>query len=118
MQPDRFEFWIDMNLPPKLAVWLNEWFSVIAKSFSQLGFHSSNDIDIFKKASLQVNIIIITTKDIDFSELQKILGSPPKIMYLNIGNVTNEQLKQIIRQHFLEAFELLRQPEINLVELT
>jgi len=38
MQPGALEFWIDLNLPPKMALWLTEGFNVVAKSFKELGF--------------------------------------------------------------------------------
>ena len=38
MQAGALEFWIDLNLPPKMALWLTEGFNFVAKSFKELGF--------------------------------------------------------------------------------
>ena len=50
MPPDKFEFWIDLNLPPKMAQWLIENFGVDAKSFKELHFEITPDADVYKIA--------------------------------------------------------------------
>lgn len=95
MQPDNIEFWIDLNLPPKMAEWLKTDFNVAAKSFIELGFGETDDAEVYKIAAKTHNTIIITTKGIDFINLQSNIGSPPKILYLNIGNVSNKRLREI-----------------------
>lgn len=61
MQPDTLEFWIDFNLPPKMAVWLSTDFNVAAKSFRELNFDNTSDIEVYKIAASKPNTIIITT---------------------------------------------------------
>ena len=78
------EFWIDNNLPPKMAIWLKEDFKVSAKSFQELGFQTTDDIKIFKIAANKINTIIITTKDIDFVNISNKISDLPKILYLNL----------------------------------
>lgn len=69
MQQNNLEFWIDLNLPPVMAKWLQEDFQVSAKSFKELNFETEEDIIIFRKAANRINTIVITTKDIDFVNL-------------------------------------------------
>ena len=38
MQPDSLEFWIDINLPDALAVWIKEDYNLKAKTFKELNF--------------------------------------------------------------------------------
>ena len=118
MPPDKFEFWIDLNLPPKMAEWLIENFSVVAKSFKELHFEITPDTEIYKIAAKHSNIIVITTKDVDFKNLQSAIGSPPKILYLNTGNITNENLKKLILTKFGEVLELFSDPENNFIEIS
>lgn len=118
MQPENLEFWIDLNLPPQMAVWLRQDFNVHARSFSELGFDVTKDALVFKIASKNTGTVVITTKDIDFIDLQNDIGSPPKILYLNVGNISNKVLRVIINKHFKEALDLLLKPDNNLVEIS
>lgn len=93
MQLDEIEFWIDLNLPPQMAIWLKDEFGVKAKSFKELLFELVPDVEVYKIAAKSNNKIIITTKDIDFSNYQVVAGAPPRILYLNIGNISNNKLK-------------------------
>jgi predicted nuclease of predicted toxin-antitoxin system len=46
MQQNNLEFWIDLNLPPAMAKWLQEDFQVSAKSFKDLNFEMEEDCSI------------------------------------------------------------------------
>jgi predicted nuclease of predicted toxin-antitoxin system len=46
-QLDEIEFWIDLNLPPQMAIWLEEEFMVKAKSFKELLFTNEPDVEIY-----------------------------------------------------------------------
>ena len=118
MQPENIEFWIDLNLPPKMAAWIREGFNVNAKSFAELGYDVTEDAVVYKAAAKNKNTVIITTKDVDFINLQKDIGYPPKILYLYVGNVSNKQLKEIISKHFKEALELFITTSNILVEIS
>jgi predicted nuclease of predicted toxin-antitoxin system len=117
MQPDKLEFWIDMNLPSCLAHWIENEFKVTAKSFAELGYHTTSDMEVFKKAVNNTNIIVITTKDFDFLDIKNRQVVKPKILYLNIGNVTNKTLRKIFDLYFSEAFKLLSQSNQSVVEI-
>ncbi len=118
MQPENLEFWIDLNLPPVMASWLTNDFYVSAKSFKELGFETSEDILIFKLASSLSNTIIITTKDVDFINLSNKIGSPPKILFLNVGNISNKNLKQLVYKCFSEVIKIFLESDKSLVEIT
>lgn len=118
MQPDSIEFWIDMNLPPVLASWITTEYHFNAFTFDQLNFKELPDFEVFKKASINSNIIVVTTKDYDFVEMTSLPGSLPKVLYLNIGNVTNKQLREIFDTHFSEAIKILSKTNQQLVEIT
>jgi predicted nuclease of predicted toxin-antitoxin system len=46
------------------------------------------------------------------------LNLPPKILYANVGNVSNKQLKKIIAKHFNEALQLFISTNNILVEIS
>ena len=121
MPAETLEFWIDLNLPPVLAVWLREDYNVAAKSFMELDLQSASDQTVFKlakKKSIEAKTIVITTKDYDFVCLSEEIGSPPKILYLNIGNVSNIELRQIIAKSFRDVVKIFTKTNQNLVEIT
>ena len=49
MPPEKFEYWIDANLPPQLALWLKEMFSVKAFHLNDLGLLHASDKEIYLK---------------------------------------------------------------------
>lgn len=118
MQSKNPEFWIDLNLPPILAVWLRENFAVSAKSFLELNLVTVTDAEVFKLARKKSNTVIITTKDYDFVTLAEEIGAPPKILYLNTGNISNKELKRIILHSFKNVIRIFSQTNQTIVEIT
>lgn len=116
MQPN-LEFWIDNNLPPQMAIWLKEDFNVSAKSFYELNFQTTDDEIVFEIAANKLNTIIITTKDIDFVKLSEKKTAIPKILYLNIGNVSNKKLKELIYKSFKQVLRMFLETDELLVEI-
>lgn len=117
MLPDKLEFWVDMNLPSCLADWIYTEFKFPAKSFVQLGYQSTPDLEVFRNAANNPNVIVITTKDYDFINIKNEERSNPKILYLNIGNVTNKILRKIFDIYFSEAIKILSRSNESLVEI-
>ncbi|WP_308256370.1 DUF5615 family PIN-like protein [Geminocystis sp. GBBB08] len=75
----------------------------------------AEDREIFTRA--KVEGVIIITKDRDFLELVNRFDSPPQILWVTCGNVTNRNLKIIFTQTFVDALALLQQGE-KIVEIT
>lgn len=117
MQHDPLEFWIDMNLPSSLADWIANEYGVTTKTFFKLGYQTTSDIEIFRAAAKKPEVIIITTKDYDFVNIRNEQGGKPRILYLNIGNVNNRELRRIFDLYFPAAFKLLTQTNQPVVEI-
>ena len=111
------EFWIDNNLPPQMAIWLQEDFEVSAKSFYELNFQKTEDRKIFEIAANRLNTIIITTKDIDFIKLSEEKTTLPKILYVNVGNISNKKLKELIYKSFNQVLRMFLETNELLVEI-
>jgi predicted nuclease of predicted toxin-antitoxin system len=107
--------WVDAQLPPTLAAWIVETFGVTALSVKELGLRDAKDTEIFEAAA-QSNLIIMT-KDSDFVDLVCRLGSPPQILWLTCGNVTNQNLRRILTSTLPEAITQLQQGE-SVVEIS
>jgi predicted nuclease of predicted toxin-antitoxin system len=104
--------WIDAQLPPTLACWITNNFEVEAVALRDLGLRDARDIEIFEAA--RVANAVIMTKDSDFIDLVCRLGTPPQILWLTCGNVTNRNLQQLLTLTLPEALERLRQGEVIL----
>lgn len=119
MQPDiPFEFWIDMNLPPSLAEWITTNYQFPAKSFFELGFAATDDAVIFNLARKSPHTIVITTKDIDFVNLVEAKGQPPKILYVNTGNISKNQFLLLFGKSFEAVITLFKEDQQTLIEIT
>ena len=68
-----------------------ETFGVTAFSLKELGLRDAKDPEIFE-AARQPNLVIMS-KDSDFVDLVCRLGSPPQILWITCGNVTNKNLR-------------------------
>ena len=101
-----------------MAIWLKEDFEVVAKSFKELNFDNVADVEVYKIAAERINTIIITTKDIDFINFQESIGAPPKILYINVGNISNKELKKLILNKFAEILQLFTKSNNTLIEIS
>lgn len=103
------KIWIDAQLPPALANWITITFGLEAFSLRDLSLRDARDIEIFEAARSENAVIM--TKDSDFIDLVCRLGSPPQILWLTCGNVTNRNLRQLLAATLSNALEQLRQGE-------
>ncbi|AOW99008.1 hypothetical protein BJP34_05715 [Moorena producens PAL-8-15-08-1] len=106
--------WVDANLSPGIATWINNTFGVTALALRDIGLRDAEDPEIFEAAKAQS--VIFMTKDSDFVDLVDRLGSPPQIIWLTCGNTSNDRLREILTVTLPEALELLRSGE-TLVEI-
>jgi predicted nuclease of predicted toxin-antitoxin system len=102
-------YWIDAQLPPNLANWLNQTFKVEAYALRDLNLRDAEDEEIFQKARKPG--IVIISKDSDFVEMVLRLGVPPQLLWVTCGNVTNRRLQCLLTQVFPRAQELLASGE-------
>jgi predicted nuclease of predicted toxin-antitoxin system len=118
MPQNNMEFWIDVNLPPVMAKWIQEDFGLAAKSFKELNFETAQDAVVFNIAARRLNTIVITTKDIDFKILSEQIDIRPKILYLNVGNISNKMLKEIFYKSIKEVITLFSETDDFFIEIT
>lgn len=109
-------FWLNAQLPPSLATWLTETFGVGAVTLGDLGLRDAQDIEIFNAARSNGVGTVVITKDRDFIDLVVRLGSPPQILWLTCGNMTNRDLQRIFISAFPDAIALFNEGE-SIVEI-
>ena len=98
-------YWIAAQLPPQLASWLSQTFKVEAYSLRDLNLRDAEDEQIFQQARQQG--IVIISKDSDFVDMVLRLGTPPQLLWITCGNVTNRRLQELLTQVFPKAEKLL-----------
>lgn len=99
------KFWDDAQLPPKLAAWLSQRYRVEATSLRDLGLHDAADSEIFDAAHRAKAVII--SKDSDFVRLVSRRGTPPQLLWVTCGNVTNGRLQAVFDETFPDALAAL-----------
>ncbi|MBE9117139.1 DUF5615 family PIN-like protein [Lusitaniella coriacea LEGE 07157] len=109
------KIWVDAQLPPTLANWLSATFALEASALRDFALRDAQDIEIFEAARAENAVIM--TKDSDFIDLVCRLGSPPQILWLTCGNVTNRNLRRLLTATLPDALEQLQQGEM-IVEIS
>lgn len=94
----------DQNLSPRLVNLLADLFPG-SSHVQSVGLDSASDDQVWEFARL--NSFAIVTKDEDYNNLSVVRGSPPKVIWLQLGNCTTAQVDAAFRARFadVEAFE-------------
>jgi predicted nuclease of predicted toxin-antitoxin system len=79
--------WLDAQLAPALASWIQATFGVEARALRDIGLRNATDPEIFQAAKTAGAIVM--TKDSDFATLHAQHGAPPQIIWLTCGNTSN-----------------------------
>jgi predicted nuclease of predicted toxin-antitoxin system len=107
--------WIDAQLSPALAAWLESTFDVKAVSIRDLSMRDAEDPEIFWAA--RDADAVVMTKDRDFVDLVERFGTPPQILWVTAGNTSNARIREIFLAAFPDALVLLQSGE-PLVEIS
>ena len=104
------KLWLDAQLPPLLARWINEqgW-GLEAVAVRELGLRDATDPEIFQAA--RQSAAVVMTKDRDFIHLLDAHGPPPHVIWLRMGNCSNAALQQVLATTVPQAIDLLASGE-------
>ena len=89
-----------------------------SRQVRNLNLENSNDSQIWNYARL--NNYCIVTFDSDFYDLSLVRGTPPKILWLRMGNTSFKTLEKLIRENELLIKEFLESSdykEISCLEI-
>lgn len=93
---------LDENLPPRLIASLSDVYSSMEHvHFCNLG--SATDTAVWDYA--KTHGFAIVSKDSDFSERSFLYGSPPKVIWIRLGNCSTTEIEELLRT----AKELIRE---------
>ena len=97
-------FLVDAQLPPALVRWLRQQ-GPAAQHVEDVGLREAEDTTIWNHA---INTgAILLTKDEDFAERAAREAASPVIVWLRVGNTTNQALLQWLAPRWLQITELL-----------
>ena len=93
----------DENLSPRLVQLLGDLFpdSVHVRD---VGLNAADDVLVWKYA--QENSLTICSKDSDMHQRSFVLGFPPKVVWVRLGNCSTADVEELVRRYFtaIEAF--------------
>jgi predicted nuclease of predicted toxin-antitoxin system len=107
----------DQNISYRITQLLDDIFPK-SKHVRNLKLENSTDRQIWDYA--KENDYCIVTFDSDFYDLSLVRGSPPKIVWLRMGNTSTKSLEKIIRENEILIKEFLENSdykEISCLEL-
>jgi predicted nuclease of predicted toxin-antitoxin system len=106
--------WLDAQLPPSIAAWVETNFGLTCRAVRDLNLHEAKDPLIFEAA--RAADAVVMTKDSDFVELLRAKGPPPAVILITCGNTSNAKLRQVLSGTLADAIRLIESGE-PLVEI-
>ncbi len=79
------------------------------------GLERSNDFDIWQFA--RSGGYTILSKDNDFNQLAFLHGSPPKVIWLRVGNCSTAVIEHLLRRRSAEIGEFMREAAASVLVL-
>jgi predicted nuclease of predicted toxin-antitoxin system len=105
---------LDENLSRKIVPALQDAFPGTTQ-VALVGLEHSNDRAVWNFAKAEEFTIV--TKDDDFLALLSLLGYPPKVVLLALGNCTSQQIIDTLTGSRAEIERMLVKDDVGLVEV-
>lgn len=105
--------WLDAQLSPALAPWIEALCGVPTRSVLRLGLLHATDEALFHAARAAGAAVI--TKDADSVRLLDAHGPPP-VLWVTLGNTSNARMRDVLARALPDALRLLAAGEA-LVEI-
>ena len=100
----------DQNISFRITKKLQSYFSGCLH-VSDCGLLNCEDSEIWEYA--KKNNLTIVTFDADFYDISMINGHPPKIIWIRTGNLTTDEIAQLIISNQAEIGSFLNDPELS-----
>jgi len=95
----------DENLSHRLAEKVSDLFPG-STHVRNVGLKASDDPDVWKYAV--ENDFVIVSKDLDMHDRSLLLGFPPKVIWIRLGNCSTRDVNDLIRREFLIICEFVK----------
>lgn len=109
------KFLFDENLSPRLCTALGDLYPG-AIHLRDIGLQSADDSEVWSYAAEHEYAVI--TKDADFRQRSFLLGYPPKVIWLRVGNCSTRMIKELLRKHFAEVAAFLADGQKSFLALS
>ncbi len=106
---------LDENLSPRLAPALSDLYPG-SVHLRDCGLRGVTDLEVWEYAL--ANGFAIVSKDSDFAQRSFLLGSPPKVIWLRIGNCTTTRVDFVLRNAAPRIHAFLASGEESCLVLT
>jgi len=87
---------LDQNLSRKLLAVIKDKFPD-SKHVSEVGLSIAGDLDVWRYA--REHDFAIISKDSDCRQLSFLNGAPPKVIWLQVGNRSTQDISRMIEEH-------------------
>jgi len=106
---------LDENLSPRLIALIGDLYPG-SRHVEDYELLNAPDEEVWRFAA--ENGFAIVSKDSDFSELSALHGSPPKVIWLRVGNCTTDRAGLALRDSFASIQAFLETNEESCLVLT
>jgi len=95
----------DQNLSPRLPRVLADIYSE-SVHVREINMRDATDTQIWEYA--KTHDFVIVSKDSDFQARSLLYGSPPKFIWLRVGNCPVKSIEELLRKHSIEIHTFVR----------
>ena len=106
---------LDENLNPRLPALLADFYPD-SSQIELLGLRGATDTAVWEYAKAQGYVLV--SKDNDFRQRSFQYGSPPKVVWLNVGNAGTPVILNLLRESRDEIAHFVAAPEEALLVVT
>ena len=107
---------IDQNISFRLIERVQHALPIDFIHVKSVNLADASDISIYVYAKNE-NFDAIMTMDNDFINIQSMLGTPPKLIWLRVGNCSTAALSLIINQKTTEIHAFLEEVDNDILEI-
>jgi predicted nuclease of predicted toxin-antitoxin system len=104
----------DQNLSPKLPARVADIFPG-SDHVLPLGLDTAPDQQVWDFA--RANDFVIVSKDADYPNLVALRGHPPKVVWLQLGNCTTQQVEDALRVNHVAIESLGNDPSVGTIAI-
>jgi predicted nuclease of predicted toxin-antitoxin system len=104
----------DQNISVRLIQRLADLFPG-ATHVTRVGLDRASDQQVWEFA--KEHDYAIVTKDSDFNDLSTLYGSPPKVIWLRIGNSSTEQIESMLRKQSIAIHDFIAHAPSSILEI-
>lgn len=106
---------LDENLSPKLVNRIGDLFPN-SLHVRDVGMKATTDKVVWDYA--KENDFMIVSKDVDMHDLSLMLGNPPKVIWIRLGNCSTLQIENLLRRDFKAIESFYRDESLSLLALS